>query len=126
MGYERHHAIIVTTWDKDLAEQARAEAERIFSRDGHPGLRLAPVSPILETIVNSVYTFMVAPDGSKDGWDHSDAGDVARAELIAYLNAQRYRDNSSPFDWVEVQYGDDWNETIVVSHSDEAEILVDA
>lgn len=126
MGYERHHAIIVTTWNKDLAEQARAEAERIFSRDGHPGRRIAPVSSVLGSAVNDVCTFVVAPDGSKDGWDHSNAGDAARAEFIAYLNAQRYRDNSSPFDWVEVQYGDDWNETIVVSHSDEIEILADA
>lgn len=31
MGYTRHHAICVTSWDQALITEAHAEAERLFS-----------------------------------------------------------------------------------------------
>jgi hypothetical protein len=112
MGYERHNAILVTSWSEPLVAEAQAEASRLF--DG-----IAPVTPVMRTSVNGYHSFAVLPDGSKEGWDHSKKGDEARTELLRWMNERRYSDGSSPLDWVEVQYGDDNDETIVTRHSDE-------
>ena len=102
MGYMRHHAILVTTFNKKLAEDAYERALIVFG--GH-------VTPIMEAPVNDYYTFLIPPDGSKEGWADSDYGNEARAEFITYLEKFRYEDRSHPFDWVEIQYGDDDHET---------------
>ena len=113
MGYDRNHAIIVSaSYASELLDAAHTEAQRMFQG-------IAPVTPIYGSPVNHLLTFAVLPDGSKEWWDHSNAGDEARTELLRWLNAHRYDDGSSPFEWVEVQYGDDNRKTVVTRHSDE-------
>ena len=109
MGYMRHHAIIVSAGDGDWLDRARKCAADIG---------MSP-TPIVESRVNGVRSFLVPPDGSKEGWPESERGDTDRAEFIRWLEAQRYEDHSSPLAWVEVQYGDDDHETKIVHHSDE-------
>lgn len=111
MGYMRHHAVVVTTYDATLASVARNKALELFEA--------AQVSPICSPECNGYHSFFVAPDGSKDGWERSETGDTARAAFLAWLNEQRYGDNSSPHDWVEVQYGDDDRVTKIVNSSDD-------
>lgn len=111
MGYIRHHAIVVTTYDVKQIDAAHNEAARL-------GL---DITGMLQTTVNEWHTFLVGPDGSKEGWPESDVGDGKRDQFIAWLDGQRFDDGSSPFDWVEVQYGDDELETKVCRHSDEPE-----
>jgi hypothetical protein len=98
MGYIRHNAIVVTCWDKTRIAAAHGAAERCL-----PGL----VSSIVDSHINGYHSFLVAPDGSKEGWSDSDKGDAARAEFISWLESQRYEDNSTPFEWVEIAYGSD-------------------
>jgi len=97
MGYMRHHAILVSTYLRGNLRRARAEAKSL-------GLRY---TDIVESRLNNVVTFAVVPDGSKEGWPDSDAGDTARDKFIAWLDQQRYEDGSSWFEWAEVQYGDE-------------------
>lgn len=104
MGYRRHHAIIVTTYNYTLAHSAYVAAESIFG---------AVLSALLDSRVNEYYTFIVPPDGSGEDFDESDAGDDRRDQFIEWLDAQRFEDGSSPYTWVEVQYGDDEDENIV-------------
>lgn len=111
MGYMRHHAVVVTTTDVNRIGEARTKALSLFEA--------AQVSPICSPECNGYHSFFVAPDGSKEGWDRSDEGDAARAAFLVWLNGERYDDNSSPFDWVEVQYGDDDRVTRVVNSSDD-------
>lgn len=112
MGYMRHHAIIVTSWDEALLKTAHSEALNVFG-DG-------AVSPLLAEGVNGDRTFLVGPDGSKEGWPESDQGDTRRARFVDWLRAQTDdEDGSSTLCWVEVQYGDDDGDTRIVRHSDE-------
>lgn len=121
MGYMRHHAIVVTSWDVELLTAAHAKAVELGDR--HPNslfeTRLFAVTEITPDGINGYRSFLVAPDGSKEGWEASEAGDAARAALIEWLNEQRYEDRSSSLDWVEVQYGDDDLQTRIVNDSDE-------
>lgn len=118
MGHNRHHAIIVTTYDKVRGEQAHAKALELFTHAVAPfSYTNTPISPLVETKLNGYYSFCVFPDGSKEGWEESDFWDGQRAEFIAWLDSTRFGDGSSPYDWAEVQYGD--GESKVTAHSDE-------
>lgn len=114
MGYERHHCIIVSSWKKTLVEEVRLMAIQMFCGG------LAGVTEIINSGVNAFYTFLIGPDGSKEGWLHSFEGDAARLSYTNYLDSFRYEDGSSAIAWVEVQFRDDNDKTMIVNHSDES------
>jgi len=118
MGYDRHHIIVVTTYDRKKAIWAREEALAIFDKEMHLAQERI-VSPIFISPINCWGTFFICPDGSNEGWGESDEGDEKRKKFIDWLDSQRYEDGSSPYDWAEVQYGDDEYETKITNDSDE-------
>lgn len=113
MGYERHHAIAVTSFDHKALIAARECAVDLFSETD------CAITEITPKAVNGRRSFFIAPDGSKEGWPESDAGDLARRRFVHWLRAQAFKDGSSFLSWVEVQYGDDCLETKIVSDSDQ-------
>lgn len=116
MGYMRHNAIVVTTYDKERATEAHRVAENLL-----PGL----VTPIVEGWVNGYCSFFVAPDGSKEGWEDSAKGDEARNRFVEWLDEQRFDDNSTPFCWAEVVYSGDDRGASVTRHAWTARELID-
>lgn len=121
MGYIRHHAIIVTATYDGWAVRARRKAVELVEKEmaGHCAVN-DMVGPILGPTVNGTETFIIGPDGSKEGWETSGNGDAMREQFIAWLEEQKYDDGSSPIRWVEVQYGDDNSETLILADSDAA------
>jgi hypothetical protein len=109
MGHMRHEAIIVTSYNPERATAAHAFAVSL----GHI------VTPIVETRLNGFWTFLIAPDGSKLGWDASNEGDERRAAMIRWLDGTRHEDGSSPYSWVEVLYGDDEGACEIAAHDEE-------
>lgn len=103
MGYILHHAIIITSFDEKRIKEAREEAINIG----------CTVSEIVKSKINRYCSFFVAPDGSKEGWDHSDEGNSQREKLINYVK----RDGI--FDWVEIQYGDEAGASKITKDSNE-------
>lgn len=97
MGYRRHHAIVVTAQLHSRINTARQKAIEL-------GMT---VTSIADEVTNGYLSFLVAPDGSKEGWEESAAGDERRAAFKEWLRSQEDEDGSSPFSWVEVMYGDD-------------------
>jgi hypothetical protein len=108
MGYMRHHVIVVSSWDDKLIALAHDEATKIFPH----------VSGIVLSECNAYKSFFVPPDGSKEGWDDSDKGDKRRNTFVTWLKKQAFEDGSTSLNWVEVQYDDDENETLIVRDSD--------
>jgi len=106
MGYMRAHTIVVDSWSAELVATAHAKAATIFPW----------VSPLSPPSVNLHQSFFVPPDGSKEGWDESAEGDTRRAKFKQWLREQVYEDGSTALRWVEVQFADDENKTIVVDH----------
>jgi len=100
MGYIRHHGIIVTAYDEDRIKAAHRKAQDI-------GL---DVTEIADSPVNGYRTFCVVPDGSKEGWTESKQGNQRRDAFAEWLEDQIFEDGSSPYDWAEVQYGDEMGE----------------
>jgi hypothetical protein len=96
MGLINHHAIIVTSWRKDVL----VEAHKIAS-GASPN-----VTPIVSAQSNGYSSFAVLPDGSKEGWACSDAEDSARSAIIHWIDQQAYEDGSNSVEWVEVSFGE--------------------
>lgn len=117
MGYMRHHAIIVTTYSRKLAQDAYLKAISIHEKyektlysgpAPKSGLLTTLVSALHESPVNGYFSFCIYPDGSKEGpqWVESKAGDELRDEFIAWLESQRHEDGSSSYDYAYVRFGD--------------------
>jgi hypothetical protein len=104
MGYIRHNAIVVTSWEKDNIEKAHTKATKMFGR---------LVTNITEETISGYRTFLIAPDGSKEGWDYSDKHDDLRAKYKLFLKTLTYEDGSSNINCVEVWYDENGESGIV-------------
>lgn len=107
MGYIRHHAIIVTGWQEAAVHSAHAEASRLFSG-------LCEITSIAPSGVNDYWTFLVPPDGSKEGWSHSTISDHARDEFIKWMAE---RQSTDFLEWAEVQFYDEDGDVRVTRHA---------
>ena len=103
MGYIRHNAIIVTSWNEKAIESAVEKAREI-------GLQILGPS---NQATNGYRSILVCPDGSKEGWEESDQGDQRRAKFRDFLNG----DGSTNLDWVEIAYGSDDQKASIVDHA---------
>ncbi len=103
MGYINHHAIVVTSSEYALISAAHADAEG----------RFGPLtSPLLLSPFNRYLSFFIAPDGSKEGWPESDAGDAKRTAFLDYLDTLAYEDGSNSVQFVEIAYDDDYQNRV--------------
>lgn len=109
MGYIRHHAILVTSWQDEAIEKAHNYAD---------GMLLNP-SNIVTSDINGYRSFFIPPDGSKEGWENSDHGDKGRDCFIEWIGTQAYEDGSSSLVWAEVQYGDENGDQRVLRASEQ-------
>jgi hypothetical protein len=96
MGRIWHHAIVVSSYMEDLIRRAHLKAESLGCN----------CTDVTREGVNGWASFLVAPDGSKEGWPDSDEGDARRDSFISWLDAQRYEDGSTSLYWVEVSFGE--------------------
>ena len=100
MGFIRHNAIVATADSESDAQHARKLAIDC-------GL---DVTDVMSSKVNDYYTFLIPPDGSKEGWGDSDRGDARRANWIALV-----REHVRGLNFVEVSYGGDGEEAEIAS-----------
>lgn len=109
MGYTVHNVIVVTGREPYLSEAHRRAVECVNAQfstqpSGIPTDEQGRSFMVTDTLtcgVNGNGSFMLAPDGSKEGWDASARGDLVRQALRMYLEAQ------DRLDWVEVEFGGD-------------------
>lgn len=94
MGTINHNAIIATTWDPKIFDALLTWVNKRaqFIKNS--------------SMMNGYQTLVLVPDGSKEGWANSSQGDVLRNEFIDRLEQDKYGDESSPWCWIEVGYGE--------------------
>jgi hypothetical protein len=107
MGYIKHHGIAVTSYGKDICK-AHKKAKKIF------GDR---TSEILNSEMNNYQSFFIAPDGSKEGWEESNAGDNQRKSFVKWVNKQAFKDGSNSISFCEFFYGEDNGDSQVENHN---------
>ena len=64
------------------------------------------VSEIKESIVNNYHSFFIVPDGSKEGYDASDDGDIIRERLIEFMQPLTTSE-AYHLSYAEISYGAD-------------------
>ena len=108
MGYIKHHAIVITSWDEKLIRKARRKAKQIFGKQ---------VSGIVPSVINAYDSFFIGPDGSKEGRDDSHSGDANREKFIAWVKKQAYSDGSNSLSFAELFYGEDEGKAEILDHN---------
>ena len=108
MGWIRHHAIVVTSWNGELLKEALTKATDLG----------CAVSGVVDSQINGYQSFLIAPDGSKEGWDDSENGDHRREAFKAWTHSKQHEDGSSSLRWAEVLFGDDDYQVAVTDDSD--------
>ena len=107
MGYIKHHAIVVTGWQEGSLEVVKNRAKNL-------GLQaIGPSTPAM----NGYYSILICPDGSKEGWDDSDLGDIRRSRFLEWLDSQRYLDRTPELEWVEVSFSNDDRKAEITNHA---------
>jgi len=104
MGYIRHEAIVVTSFGEEYIQKAKKFAE---------GLKLHTTG-IVKTI-NGYCTFLIAPDGSKEGWIESDEHEQARKDWCVWADKQSV--NGVYFDYAYISFGGDDDHCRVIQYS---------
>jgi hypothetical protein len=123
MGYMKHNAVVVTSWDVEAIDAIHKKAIEIFDKkfEGSAFVRKGSllVSPLIDGITNSQMSFLIAPDGSKEGWSDSDLAQEARDEFMNWAVQSGYY-----CDYIEIRFGgDDDDETILRSHDSDLKKL---
>lgn len=104
MGYIKHHAIVVTRWNDKHIERAHGLAIENS---------LSPTD-ITPSVVNGYRSFMIPPDGSKEGWEESNLGDERRS---AWVNAMKDLGEDDYCEWAELAFRDDDGMARVTRHA---------
>lgn len=105
MGNINHNAVIATTWNNDCFERmvawiSQLKHENPFDNNNPPEMFM-----ISGRVINGYRTIILIPDGSNEGWKESEVGNNLRDTFIQRLEEDKYEDESSPWDYIEVGYG---------------------
>jgi len=95
MGMINHHAIVITSWDSQSITDALNKAKEI-------GLYTTVIGA---SAVNGYLSFLVCPDGSKEGRELSSDFDAKRLEFKKWLRMMCSDDMH--LEWVEISYSND-------------------
>ncbi len=93
MGIENHNAVIATTWCDEKADDLR---EWLNNLDVYERKLFASAG----SWCNGYRTFIMVPDGSNEGWEESNKGNLLREKFINFLK------NTGHWDWIEVGFGE--------------------
>ena len=99
MSVENNECVIATTWDDEAVDMIRQWVNTL-------NFNYQKLFAFLPSLVNGKQTIILAPDGSKKGWDVAKEGDLLRNLFIIKLEDFNYEDGSNPFDFIEVGYGE--------------------
>ena len=104
----KHHAIVVSSFDSEAIANIHDFASDLFD---------TMVTSVQISPVNGYSTFFIGPDGSKEGWNESNDYDARRKLVITEIDSIKYDDGSNRLSYSEFFYGEDNNESQVVSHN---------
>ena len=95
-----HIAIIATTWERD-------EVDRLEEWIGALETKWERSLFMVEkSQLNNYRTIVMLPDGTKKEWAKNKQAEILRNKFINELEKGNYRDGSSPWEFVEVGFGE--------------------
>jgi hypothetical protein len=97
----------VTVHDPKLASNLHKLISELYKKNMEAKNGYQLISPIMPSLINNYHTFMIVPDGSKEGYDLSEDADTVRQKAIGLLDVFKSENGEHAVDYVEVYYGDD-------------------
>lgn len=130
MGYIKHDTVVVTSWDEKRLQKAREKAVELYTKafsknslyteedkktlKSEFGEKNFVISPIIQGVANGQCSFLIAPDGSKEGWEPSDLSNQAREEFLEWLKLD---EDELYCEYIHIRFGgDDSSENILSSN----------
>ncbi len=112
----KHHAIIITAHDLKLLQQVKVTLGEMIKQniEASNGIRL--LGEITESLINNFYSLIVFPDGSKEGHETSDDGDILRKKITDYLEQHNKTHKENLLNFIEVYFGSDDGTGGVLKH----------
>ena len=98
MGTINHNCVVATTWKTEAFDEVKMF---ILADSEMNGMCVFSTG-----LINGYSTIFCGPDGSEEGWPASDKADTIREKLITKIETYNYEDGSSPWDWVEIGWGE--------------------
>lgn len=98
MGLIQHNCVVATTSSEERIAQMREWIRKLSQFEKEDIRSAGRLFAEINGFTNGYVTFILAPDGSKEGWSTSNAGDRLRNAFIARLDEY--------WDWIEVSYGE--------------------
>lgn len=109
MGHIKHHAITVTTFDEKEIQIAHRFAKSLFGDQ---------VTEVIKSPINAWFSFLIGPDGSKEGWGDSEVGDKNRDQFRTFVESQNDPDDgSNSLKYIEYFYGEDEGKAAIENHN---------
>lgn len=111
MGVIKHNAIIVTSWDEERINKIHKKCEKFIKKGMKDYITYFPetlciITHVIKSIANGYYSFIIGPDGSKEGWETSNSMDEVRNKIVKYLNKKKV-------DYAHITYGGDFNDKTI-------------
>ncbi len=103
----RHHSIIVTVNDKATIEDLRKKINEVYTKNMEAKNGFQLLSPTIPSLINNFFSFFIAPDGSKEGYDASDDADRVRKLVLEMLRNYKPKEDTVIVQFVELFYGDE-------------------
>lgn len=100
MGVQNNEVVLATTWNDEVIMELEQWIEDEVP-DEYQGLFVT-----IPSIVNGEKTIIMAPDGSKKGWETAKICDKIRRRFIHQFSKYAYEDGSNPISWVMIGYGE--------------------
>ena len=113
----KHHAIVVTSNEKDKIELVRKKSIEIYEVFMETKNGKALVGQMTIGLINNFYSFMIAPDGSKEGYDTSEDGDIAREKICSFIESLKDINGINPVNYIEVCFGSDDGTAKIINHN---------
>lgn len=101
MGMIVHNAMVLTGERKNLVLAAKVARK----------IGLLVVGPHKGEVTNGYCSMLIAPNGSKLGWETCENGREQRAQFKDWLTEY------GTFEWVEVQFGDEQGGAIIIAEN---------
>ena len=103
----KHHCVIITTHNIDVIKKIREKVLELFKLNMEAGNAYKLVGEPVESLINNYYTLVIYPDGSKEGHETSEDGDIVRKKVTEVVDEFIKSSKDADISYVELYYGSD-------------------
>jgi hypothetical protein len=103
----KHHCIILTAHNVTVITKIRTKILELIKLNMEASNASKLVGEPVESLINNYFTLVVYPDGSKEGHETSEDGDILRKKIISYLDEHNRTQSDSSVSYMEFFYGAD-------------------